>query len=126
MLVIDDLPAPGAPGVDRYQPTPIFLVGPALRVRSSQFSDGVDDHFLGDVRAPRDSVRCHVHHAIAVREYQQVHERVAHNVIRRDAGIEDLREDFCEHAHTLYPLSWNVLDKIRNAALIATLPGVAT
>ncbi len=117
VLIVDDLPAPGAVRINRHQPTSIFLVGPALRVRSGQFRDGMDDHFLRHVRAPRDCVRCHVHHAVAVGQHQQVHEGVAHDVIRGDAGIEDLREDFCEHAHTLHLWSWTVLDKMPGGIL---------
>ena len=68
------------------------------------------DYFFGDIGAPGDGIEGHVYDAIPVSQHKQIHEHMPDSRIRRYRRIEYLGKDFCEHSHTLHPLSETVKD----------------
>ena len=94
VLVVHDLPSPIAVGVDQDQSPTFFELRATIRVRLAEFRDPGSNETNRYVCSPGDGVNSHVNYPVNIGYCQEVHEHPARLVVSRDAGFEDLIEDF--------------------------------
>lgn len=96
-VVIDNHPSPISVIVEPFNASAVKFRTSTFRVGRLKFCDRLPDQVDWSIRAPGNGFVRHVHHTIAVRENQHIHEGEAKLRVLYDAAVVNLREDFSEH-----------------------------